>query len=72
MYTLVGFSRFTSRKSGKSFVSLHCTYEDRTIEGSAVEHFICSPDVISDDLFVGAVLDISFNQRGYVIRVYVK
>lgn len=72
MYSLIGFSRFTSRKTGKPFVQLFVTYEERNIDGVACDHFICSPDCISDDLYIGASLDISFNQRGFVTRVDVK
>lgn len=71
MYSLIGFSRFVSKKGNPTLI-LYVTFEQKGVDGAACDRIFCSPDCVSDDLYVGAELDISFTRMGYVQRVEVK
>lgn len=62
---------YVSKKSNKPVkgVTLHCNFKDSQVEGEAAEGVFISDNLglpVIYDIKPGAVVDISYNSRGYV------
>lgn len=66
-YKVIGFRQFVSAKSKKTWVEIYTTYPADNVQGSACEHFFCSPDVIQGKLEIGKQVIPYFRQNSNYI-----
>lgn len=73
MYKILGIQKVNyTNKSGRAItgVRLHCSTDDKRVEGSAVEQIFVSSSVTSEDFSIGQEIDVLYNKYGSVERVY--
>lgn len=54
MFTLVGYSRFTAKKSGKELVALYCEDDRKNVVGKYCDCFIVMADKVPEELQLGS------------------
>lgn len=72
MYTLLGFQKIKSNKTGREFFKMYVSYSDRKVEGLATkEIFIPTEYVEGGKLLPNIDLDIQINIDGRITSVNV-
>lgn len=72
IYTILGYSRITSKKTGKDLFVLHLSLQRRDVTGYAVETIFVSPELVTG----GAVelkkrCYVFYNKSGYCAGVQI-
>lgn len=74
MYTIIGISSFTSKKNGKSYLSLHCQSVNPmpSSRGSGYEvlqQLVSVDDVDVPSLSIGDTVTFFFNKSGFLTLI---
>ena len=70
MHTIIGYSRFNSKK-GTPLVALYCESERANVTGKYCECFIVTPDKLPADFDLGMHAEFSYAKNSsYVDKVY--
>lgn len=70
MYTLLGYQKIKSNKTGREFFKMYVSYTDRNIEGLATkEVFVPTEFVEGGQLLPNIDLDIQLNLDGRITSV---
>lgn len=67
--TLLGYSSFIAKKTGKQSLVIGYGYEDPRWKGLHIEQKFVNPDVVEGILKPGCSLNIDFNSGGFVQSV---
>lgn len=73
MYKILGIQKVNyTNKSGRVItgVRLHCSTEDKRVDGFAVEQIFVSSSVTNEQFSIGQEVDVLYNKFGSVERVY--
>ena len=66
MYSLVGFKKIVSKKTGEEFYEIYVNFVEKNVTGFCCDKFFVRSSGISGDLLVNSDCEIIFNRYGRI------
>lgn len=70
---IVGFCKFVSKKNGKEYFHIYCTYEQNNVFGFCTEEIYILPELVTGgDVALGKMCMPIYNKNGYIQELLLK